>query len=224
MEVLLPKFNYYLDESDPDVVVLTRQDNSFVAAFSAQVATSKVIVEAAREDYRALIKVHSCTLQLLEKERPRDERALKPSCKTCSCSNDALLCMAKKSVTDELWEIAEPLLPPEPPKPKGGRPRVPNRAALTGILFILKMGIPWVMLPKDMGCGSGSTCWRRLQEWRGAGVWRELHRVLLDRLGHHDEIDWSRAYPNSRSLSATRRARRSPRIRRLMTDWARGAT
>ena len=55
--------------------------------------------------------------------------------------------MAKKLVTDELWEVIEPLLPEEPPKPKGGRARVDDRAALTGILFVLKSGIPWEMLP-----------------------------------------------------------------------------
>ena len=79
MEVLLPKFDYYLDESDPDVVVLTRQDDSFVAAFSAQMATSKAIVEAAEEDYRALIEAKPHTSWRLDKERPRDERALRPS-------------------------------------------------------------------------------------------------------------------------------------------------
>jgi transposase len=50
--------------------------------------------------------------------------------------------MGKKPVTDELWKIIEPLLPPGTPKPKGGRPRVPDRAALTGIIFVLKSGIP----------------------------------------------------------------------------------
>ena len=64
--------------------------------------------------------------------------------------------------TDDLWHIIAPLLPPEPPKPKDGCPRVPDRAALTGILFILKTGCPWQALPKELGCGSGSTCWRRL--------------------------------------------------------------
>ena len=48
--------------------------------------------------------------------------------------------MAKELVPDELWETIEALLPPEPPKPKGGRPLVDNRAALTGIIFVLKSG------------------------------------------------------------------------------------
>jgi transposase len=53
---------------------------------------------------------------------------------------------AKELVTDELWETIEPLLTPEPPKPQGGRPRIDDRAALTGIVFVLKSGIPWEML------------------------------------------------------------------------------
>jgi transposase len=73
--------------------------------------------------------------------------------------------MAKPLGTDELWETIEPLLPEEPPKPKGGRPRVPDRAALTGILFVLRSGIPWEMLAQEMGCGSAMTYWRRLEEW-----------------------------------------------------------
>jgi transposase len=70
--------------------------------------------------------------------------------------------MAKELLPDALWARIAPLLPPEPPKPKGGRPRVSDRAALTGILFVLKTGIPWEYLPAEMGCGSGMTCWRRL--------------------------------------------------------------
>ena len=131
--------------------------------------------------------------------------------------------MGRELVTDELWEIVEPLLPPEPPKPKGGRPRVPNRAVLTGIIFVLKSGIPWEMLPKEMGCGSGWTCWRRLRDWEEAGVWRRLHRVLLDRLGEADEIDWSRASVDSASVAAKRGARRSARTRRIAANRARSA-
>ena len=90
--------------------------------------------------------------------------------------------MSKPLVSDTLWDTIAPLLPPEPPKPKGGRPRVPDRAALTGIIFVLKSGIPWEMLPQEMGCGSGVTCWRRLREWQRGGVWERLHQAFLDRL------------------------------------------
>jgi transposase len=132
--------------------------------------------------------------------------------------------MSKELVSDELWEIIEPLLPEEPPKPKGGRPRVEDRAALTGIVFVLKSGIPWEMLPKEMGCGSGSTCWRRLRDWQEAGVWEELHRLLLDRLGEADRIDWERASLDSASVSAKRGAKRPARIRRIKANRARSAT
>src|ERR671913_531490 len=132
--------------------------------------------------------------------------------------------MAKELVTDELWEIIEPLLPEEPPKPKGGRPRIDDRAALTGIVFVLKSGIPWEMLPQEMGCGSGSTCWRRLRDWQEAGVWEELHRALLDRLGQAEEIDWSRACLDSASVPAKRGARRSARTRRIAANRAGSAT
>ena len=70
--------------------------------------------------------------------------------------------MARTLVSDELWEMIGPLLPAEPPKPKGGRPRIDDRKALTGVVFVLKTGIPWEDLPQEMGCGSGMTCWRRL--------------------------------------------------------------
>jgi len=132
--------------------------------------------------------------------------------------------MGKELVTDELWEIIEPPLPPEPPKPRGGRPRVEDRAALAGIIFVLKSGIPWEMLPKEMGCGSGSTCWRRLRDWQEAGVWEELHRVLLDFLGKADRIDWERASLDSASVPAKRGARRSARTRRIAANRARNAT
>jgi len=123
--------------------------------------------------------------------------------------------MSKQLVSDELWQVIEPLLPPEPPKPKGGRPRVPDRAALRGIIFVLRSGIPWEMLPPEMGCGSGITCWRRLRDWQEAGVWGRLHRVLLDRLGEANRIDWSRVSLDSASIPAKKGASRPGRIRRI---------
>lgn len=129
--------------------------------------------------------------------------------------------MAKELVSDELWRVIEPLLPEEPRKPAGGRPRVDDRAALTGIIFVLKSGIPWEMLPQEMGCGSGVTCWRRLCEWQEAGVWEELHRVLLDRLGEAEQIDWRRASLDSTSIPAKKGEQEPERIRRIKEKRAR---
>jgi transposase len=111
--------------------------------------------------------------------------------------------MAEPLVSDELWSRIEPLIPKKKaPTSRGGRPPVPERAALTGIIFVLKSGIPWEMLPKEMGCGSGMTCWRRLRDWQAAGVWDRLHELLLAELREADMIDWSRAAVDSGSVRA----------------------
>lgn len=119
--------------------------------------------------------------------------------------------MARPLVPDDLWAAIAPLLPPARSGPKGGRPPVPDRAALTGILFVLKSGLPWEMLPAGMGCGSGMSCWRRLRDWQAAGVWAALHRVLLGRLHGAGQIDWRRAALDSASVPAKRGARRRGR-------------
>ena len=131
--------------------------------------------------------------------------------------------MSKPLVSDELWAVVAPLLPQEPAKPKGGRPRLSDRAALTGILFVLKSGIGWELLPQEMGCGSGMTCWRRLRNWQQAGVWERLHQVLLQRLADADKLDWSRASLDSASVAAKRGAKRPGRIRRTAANRARSA-
>ena len=106
--------------------------------------------------------------------------------------------MAKPLVSDDLWAIVEPLLPPHHIQPgQRGRPPIADRAALTGILFVLKSGIGWEDLPKEMGCGSGMTCWRRLKDWQQAGVWQTLHETLLAKLEAAQLIDWGRASVDS---------------------------
>src|SRR5512132_2132281 len=121
--------------------------------------------------------------------------------------------MAAPLVSDELWALVEPLLPAHPPRPKGGRPPIPDRAALTGIVFVLKTGIQWEYLPQEMGCGSGMTCWRRLRDWQRVGVWARLHRVLLQRLADADRIDWSRASADGARVPAKGGAHRPARTR-----------
>ncbi len=73
--------------------------------------------------------------------------------------------MSKLLVSDELWNLVEPILPKHPYVPGVGKPRVPDRVCLTGILFVLKTGIPWEDFPHEMGC-CGMTLWNRLDEWR----------------------------------------------------------
>jgi transposase len=111
--------------------------------------------------------------------------------------------MAKPLVDEVLWERVEPLLPVVERRYRyPGRKRIPDRRALTGILFVLKTGIAWEDLPAEMGCGSGMTCWRRLRDWNDAGVWTRLHQVLLDELHEAGEIDWSRAAVDSSHVRA----------------------
>jgi len=125
--------------------------------------------------------------------------------------------MAKPVLDDRLWKLIEPLLPPAIPRRfrYPGRKRLENRKALTGILFVLKIGIGWEYLPQEMGCGSGMTCWRRLRDWQKAGVWDKIHRVLLNKLREADKIDWSRALVDSASVRAVfggRKPAQTPRI------------
>ena len=134
--------------------------------------------------------------------------------------------MAKPLLSDELWEVIEPLLPPQPAKPKGGRPCLSDRAALTGIIFVLRTGIPWEMLPQEMGCGSGMTCWRRLRDWQQAGVWHSIHQTLLDKLGETGTIDWSRASIDSSLVAAKgvkKGANQQGRIGRIKANRERSA-
>jgi transposase len=106
-------------------------------------------------------------------------------------------------VSDELWEAIEPYLPPERP-PLGGRPRVPDRAALGGIIYVLRHGLRWRDLPRELGYGSGVTCWRRLRRWQDLGVWEAVHHTLLNWLGLLDAIRWERASLDSTSVRAKR--------------------
>ena len=115
---------------------------------------------------------------------------------------------SRRLVSDQLWELLEPLIPPPPRAKNGrtGRPRVDDRAALNGILFVAEHGIAWKKLPGELGFGSGITCWRRLRAWQEAGVWEKLHHAVLDQLGQDGALDWSRASLDSVSVRAKKGA------------------
>lgn len=126
--------------------------------------------------------------------------------------------MSKPLVPDELWALVEPLLPKHPYVPGIGKPRVPDRVCLTGIIFVLKTGLPWEDFPQEMGC-CGMTLWNRLNEWREAGVWEQLHRLLLDKLRGADEIDFSRVIVDSASVRAVHGGKKQDRV-----PWTAGKT
>ena len=111
--------------------------------------------------------------------------------------------MAKPLVSDALWQRIEPLLPP--PKPRRfrspGRKPLDRRKVLTGIIFVLKTGLPWEYFPQELGC-CGMTLWNRLHEWHAAGVWPRLHAALLAGMRGADLIDFDRAVADSPQVRA----------------------
>src|SRR4051794_36337272 len=111
-------------------------------------------------------------------------------------------------ISDELWALVEPLIPPQKPAVHGrtGRPRTSDRDVLEGIAFVLSTGIGWAKLPVELGYGSGWTCWRRLHEWAEAGLFDRLHEAVLNNLGGHGQLDWPRASLDSVSVRAKRGA------------------
>ena len=117
-------------------------------------------------------------------------------------------------VSDELWKLVEPLLPKVTRRVRNpGRKRLPDRQALSGILFVLHTGTPWMHLPQELGFGSGFTCWRRLEEWQRAGVWDKLHALLLSKLRAAGEVEWSRAIVDASHVQAKKGAPKRARAR-----------
>ena len=109
-------------------------------------------------------------------------------------------------VPDTLWQAIRPLLP-TPPRRYGGQPRIDDRACLAGIVYQLRTGVPWRLLPgRGLGCGSPVTCWRRLRDWQRVGVWQQLHHLLVEQLSRNSQLDWSRASLDSISVRAKRGA------------------
>jgi putative transposase len=93
-----------------------------------------------------------------------------------------------RKMPDELWDEIRVILPPEKPNKTIGRPIVPFRKVLDGILYVLRTGCQWKMLPKDYG--SGSTCHRRFQEWSTSKVFQKLWSKLLQVYDDLIGIQW----------------------------------
>ena len=91
-------------------------------------------------------------------------------------------------IPDALWQRIGPLLPPEGPKPKGGRPRAPSRQCLDGIFYILRTGCQWKALPRCFG--AASTVHDRFQEWREAGVFEKLWQAGLAEYDEQLGLEW----------------------------------
>lgn len=132
--------------------------------------------------------------------------------------------MAKRRVTNKLWQAFEPLLPEQKPSPQGGRPPVPNRQCLEGIILVLRTGMAWQDLPTGLGYGSGSTCWRRFRDWTVLGVWPQLHQNLLRMLGRRGKIHLERAVIDSASVRAVKGGRTPARTRPIAGKRAANAT
>lgn len=114
--------------------------------------------------------------------------------------------LVDRLLPDALWQLIQPLLPPPSARPRGGVPRrVPDRNCVAALIFMARSSTPWNLLPaKELGCGSATTCWRRLDEWARTGVFDQLQMVLLDGLGEAGRIDLERVSVDSVSLRAVK--------------------
>jgi transposase len=110
-----------------------------------------------------------------------------------------------RDLTEELWQAIEAHLPVRLAghNPKGGRPPASDKAALRGILYLLREGCRWQSIPRvELDCPSGTTCWRRFRDWTKAGVWAKAHLVLLDLLGSEGVLNLERVIVDSASVRA----------------------
>jgi transposase len=110
--------------------------------------------------------------------------------------------MAADLLPDQLWQLIEPLLPRHRSQPKGGHPFSDDRLCLRGIIFVLRSGVSWQLLPTEAFGVSGSTCWRRLRDWQRAGVWARIHKLLVQVLGKLGKLDLRHAIVDAQVVRA----------------------
>lgn len=117
----------------------------------------------------------------------------------------------KPYLTDEQWLMIAELFAEELPSPKGGRPRVPPRPCLEGILWVLHSGARWKDLPLNFP--SPATCWRRLKEWTESGVFAAAWKLLLGKLDRLRGMNWEEAIGDGAFCPAKKGAPRLPTAR-----------
>ena len=133
--------------------------------------------------------------------------------------------MSDAVLTDELWLRLEPLIPVRERRFRfPGRLPVPDRAVLEGILFVARTGISWNALPTAVFGASGATCWRRLKEWHEAGVWQQLHELILAELRAAGRLDLSAAIVDSSHLRALKGGTSPVPARSTGASWAANTT
>jgi transposase len=92
-------------------------------------------------------------------------------------------------LSDEQWLLIAHHFPEPKPNPQGGRSPVPPRPCLEGVIWILRTGAPWKDLPKHFP--GSSTCWRRLRDWKAAGLWEDVWETLLLELDQDGAVEFS---------------------------------
>src|SRR5687768_9732559 len=124
-------------------------------------------------------------------------------------------------VSDGLWERIEPLLPARRRRFRyPSRKPLDDRKVLQGILFVLHTGIGWEHPPQELGFGCGMTAWRRLRTWQQAGVWEQLHELLLAELHAADQLEWERPVADASHLQAKKGAPKQVRAQSTAAAWA----
>ena len=115
----------------------------------------------------------------------------------------------ERRMMDRLWERVKALLPPAPPRPRGGRPRASDRACFEAVVHVLRSGCRWRDLPAHFP--SPATCWRRHRDWTEAGVWAKVWRVVLDELAEAGRLDTGELALDASFVEAKKGGRRSAR-------------
>lgn len=125
-------------------------------------------------------------------------------------------------IPDDLWAQLRPLLPPEKPPGTNGRPVVPFRHVMDGILYVLRTGCQWKALPREYG--SASTCHRRFQAWVESGIFERLWSKLLTRYDDLRGIQWRWQSLDSAMVKAPLGGRKPAPIRRTAASSVRSVT